>query len=100
MPYHTRVGLLGKERTMVTLQGQAPGGAPRLSDYDYVRMLTRSRVAWEYLRRNPDYRRDWRASKPGRPRPIRLRNDTVLLRARRRFLRAEAWGLYTFRRSA
>jgi len=70
-----------------------------LSDYDYVRFLTRSRVAWEYLRRNPEFRRDWRISAPGRPPAIHLTDGTVLLRARRCFLRAEAWGLCTFRQS-
>ena len=73
-------------------------GAMHLYDYDHVRLLTRSRVAWEYLRRNSEYQRDWRTSAPGRPQPIPLTDGTVLLRARRRFLRAEAWGLCTFRR--
>lgn len=73
-------------------------GVRRLSDYDNIRLLTRSRIAWEYLRRNSGYVSDWRLSKPGRPQPIRLTDKTVLLRARRRFLRAEAWGLCTFRR--
>jgi len=84
---------------MVEIQSPFVTGASRLNDYDHVRLLTRSRVAWEYLRRNPEYVRDWRISAPGRPRPIHLTDDTVLLRARRRFLRAEAWGLCTFRRS-
>lgn len=84
---------------MVSLQDHSAASTPRLSDYDYVRFLTRSRVAWEYLRRNPDYRRDWHVCAPGRPQPIRLNDETVLLRAQRRFLRAEAWGLCTFRRS-
>ena len=70
----------------------------RLSDYDYVQFLTRSQVAWEYLRRNPDYRQAWRLSAPGRVLPVRLTDGTILLRARRRYLRAEHWGLYTFRR--
>lgn len=70
-----------------------------LKDYDFVRLLTRSQVAWEYLRRNPDYRRDWRVARPGRSRPIRLIDDTVLLRTRRRFVGAEAWGLHMFRQS-
>lgn len=73
--------------------------AQRLADYNYVRVLTRSRVAWEYLRRNFEYQSDWRISAPGRPRPLDLTDDTVLLRAQGRFLRAEAWGLCTFRRS-
>lgn len=84
---------------MVTIQGPPATRVPRLSDYDHLRFLSRSRVAWEYLRRNPDYRRDWRLCAPGRPRPIPLADDTVLLRARRRFARAEAWGLCSFRRS-
>ena len=82
---------------MVAYATPPTASARRLSDYDHVRLLTRSRVSWEYLRRNPEYRSDWRLSAPGRPRPIRLIDDTVLLRARRRFLRAEAWGLCTFR---
>lgn len=84
---------------MVVSQSPFSTGVPHLIDYDYVRLLTRSRVAWEYLRRNLEYRSDWRISAPGRPRPVHLTDDTVLLRVRRRFLRAEAWGLCTFRRS-
>lgn len=76
--------------------GEAPGD---LSAYDYVRLLPRSRIAWEYLRRNPDYIRDWRLSAPGRPIPVRLINGVTLLRLRRRFSRAESWGLCSFRRS-
>lgn len=68
-----------------------------LSDYDYVRFLTKSRVAWEYLRRHLDYRSDWQTSRSGRCRPIKLSDGTYLLRARRRFKSAEAWGLYIFR---
>ena len=71
--------------------------APRFGDYDYIRFLTRSRLAWEYLRRNPDYRAEWRHARPGRPQPIALTDGSVMLRARRRYLRAEAWGLCTFR---
>lgn len=84
---------------MTTRINSRPFGAPSLGVYDYVRLLTRSRIAWEYLRRNPDYRRDWRLSSPGRAIPVLLANDTTLLRVRRRFLRAEAWGLFSFRRS-
>ena len=84
---------------MVVSQSPFAPGAPHLGAYDHVRLLTRSRVAWEYLRRNSEYRSDWRISAPGHPQPIPLTGGTVLLRARRRFLRAEAWGLCTFRRS-
>jgi len=72
---------------------------PRPEAYNYVRFLTRSRLAWEYLRRNDEYARDWRISAAGRPKAITLTTGTTLLRARRRFLRAEAWGLCSFRRS-
>ena len=85
---------------MVTSSGPVGTPAPRLGDYADLRFLTRSQIAWEYLRRNPDYRRDWRVSAPGRPRPVQSLDGTVLLRARRRFLRAETWGLCSFRRSA
>lgn len=70
-----------------------------LADYDYVRLLSHSQIAWEYLRRNADYCRDWRLSAPGRPRALRLHDGAVLIRARRRFARAERWGLLSFRRS-
>lgn len=82
---------------MVAYSKPSAAGLPKLSDYDYLRFLTRSRFAWEYLRRNPDYRRDWRLSAPGRPNPINLIDGTILLRARRCFARAEAWGLCIFR---
>ena len=29
------------------------------SDYRYILQLDRLSLAWEYLRRNPDYRRAW-----------------------------------------
>ena len=82
----------------MALSGPSIFSATQLADYDHVRHLTRSRVAWEYLRRNPDYGRDWRASAAGRPRPVSLIDGTTLLRTRRRSLRAEAWGLFSFRR--
>ena len=71
--------------------------APSLGDYDYIRFLARSRLAWEYLRRHPDYRAEWRSARPGRPQRITLTDGSVMLRAQRRYLRAEAWGLCTFR---
>lgn len=83
---------------MVTFRDAGPGGGPCLDDYDHIRLLPRSRLAWEYLRRNPDYRRDWRIWAAGRPRAVRLTTGTSLIRARRRFRRAEGWGLLFFRR--
>lgn len=52
--------------------------------------------AWEFLRRNPDYIADWRSAVPRHLPCITLDDGTRLLRLRRRFLRAENWGLYAF----
>ncbi|WP_212459994.1 DUF2285 domain-containing protein [Bradyrhizobium manausense] len=52
--------------------------------------------AWEFLRRNADYIADWRCSGPMHLPCIRLHDGTKLLRLRRRFPRAEKWGLYAF----
>ncbi len=52
--------------------------------------------AWEFLRRNPDYGADWRSSVPRRLPHVTLKDGTRLLRLRRRFPRAEQWGLYAF----
>ncbi|PHZ86729.1 transcriptional regulator domain-containing protein [Paremcibacter congregatus] len=68
-----------------------------LSSYDYVASLSGSALAWEYLRRHPDYCRDWRISRAGRLKPLRLTSGTKLIRIRRQFLRALKWGLYFFR---
>lgn len=79
--------------------GPVASNTLRLSDYDDVLTLTRSGIAWEYLRRHPDYRRDWRASAREVERQIRLSDGTIVIRVSRRSKRAEAWGLYTFCKS-
>ena len=58
--------------------------------------LDMSDWAWEFLRRNPAYRSDWRGSVPRRPPVVTLRDGTRLLRLRRRYPRAERWGLFAF----
>ncbi|WP_315833500.1 DUF2285 domain-containing protein [Bradyrhizobium prioriisuperbiae] len=52
--------------------------------------------AWEFLRRHPDYRRDWRAAVPRSLPIVHLDDGTQLLRLRRRYPAAERWGLYAF----
>jgi len=52
--------------------------------------------AWEYLRRNRDYARDFHSSLAGRARPIPLNTGAVLIRKRRRWRDAERWGLLCF----
>ncbi|WP_316207553.1 DUF2285 domain-containing protein [Bradyrhizobium sp. SZCCHNR3118] len=51
--------------------------------------------AWEFLRRNRNYVADWRSSVPRDLPYLTLKDGTQLLRLRRRFPRAEKWGLYT-----
>jgi hypothetical protein len=63
---------------------------------DSVATFDPSDWAWEFLRRNPDYRRDWQASVPRRLSYVTLKDGTRLLRLRRRYPRAERWGLYAF----
>jgi len=52
--------------------------------------------AWEFLRRNEDYVADWRRSVPRHLPYVTLSDGTKLLRLRRRFPRAEQWGLHAF----
>ena len=52
--------------------------------------------AWEYLRRNSDYARDYRSSLAGRARPIPLNTGAILIRKSRRWSEAEKWGLLCF----
>jgi len=68
-----------------------------LSAYDYISGLPGRALNWEFIRRNPDYRRDWRINRAGRAKPVQLRTGTVLIRIRRRFRLAETWGLHFFR---
>ena len=69
--------------------GSAPNGEPGAA-------LGMSDWAWEFLRRNPAYRSDWRSSIPRHLPVVTLRDGTRLLRLRRRYPRAERWGLFAF----
>ena len=59
--------------------------------------LSNAAWAWEFLRRNPDYRQAYRANRPGMMKPITLKSRTRLIRLRKRFPEAENWGLLFFR---
>lgn len=52
--------------------------------------------AWEYLRRNKDYQRDFRAIEHKRAVPTRLQTGCLLRREDRQWPKAEKWGLLTF----
>lgn len=67
-----------------------------LDDYDYAKELALSGWAWEYLRRNTMYQRDFRIHRAGRPVAIQHVSGARLYRLRRRFLAAEHWGLKLF----
>jgi hypothetical protein len=68
----------------------------KLEDYAYTTALDRPGWAWEFLRRNKQFKQDFRLSKADAPIPIRHVSGTIYLRAKRRFLSAESWGLLTF----
>ena len=76
-----------------------PPWPPQITDYDYILTLCPSDLAWEFLRRNPDYQRDYRLSRRGWHRLRRLRSGHLFSRMRRHTPRAIAWGLHPFRGS-
>jgi hypothetical protein len=72
------------------LRRHAADDAASRADYDAADW------AWEFLRRNEDYIADWRCAVPRNLPYLTLIDGTKLLRLRRRFPRAEQWGLYAF----
>jgi hypothetical protein len=76
-----------------------PSWPPRVGAYDYALALCHSDLAWEFLRRNPDYQRDYRLSRPGLQHTRRLKSGHRLTRIRRHTLRSSRWDLHPFCRS-
>ena len=70
---------------------------PDISDYDRIACLPPPLIAWEYLRRNAAYRRDWENA--DRPRRTALDDGAVLIEAPGPSPAAGAWGLEVFFRS-
>jgi hypothetical protein len=66
------------------------------SNYLYLMQLSRSGFAWEFLRRNADYQRDWNIHRTAAPRPNMSREGIVFFLLNRRFREAERWGLRVF----
>lgn len=58
--------------------------------------LTNPAWAWEYLRRNTQYQRDYNANRSGAPTSVNLSTGCLLLRESRRWPDAEKWGLLSF----
>jgi hypothetical protein len=68
----------------------------RLDDYVYTRGLDGPGWAWEFLRRNETYMRDFRVNRAGMPLPMKHSSGATILRLRRQVLAAEKWGLQLF----
>ena len=64
--------------------------------YDYAVDLCPSDVAWEFLRRNSDYQRDFRLQRRGDQRPRQLKSGQWMTRLRRAPANAGKWGVYSF----
>src|SRR5262245_11994206 len=62
--------------------------------YTHVLNLCPSDLAWEFLRRNPSYQRDYHLSRRGPIRPCRIGRGSALIRLRRVPSQCERWGLF------
>lgn len=87
-------GMRRKTRSSV-----GPVWPPNIVQYEYLRTLPKNGWAWEFLRRNSDYQRDYRLSAAQCASYCRHRSGISLCRLRRRCRKAEVWGLCSFRRS-
>jgi hypothetical protein len=70
-----------------------------LDSYDYLVSQPKSAWAWEFLRRNTRYRADAHENALGATVQSRAGDGFCITRLSRRQREAEAWGLYSFRRS-
>lgn len=68
--------------------------------YDYTLLLSKPDWAWEFMRRNPDYKTDWSALiRQGSPQSEQAQGSTRIISLRRSHAGAAKWGLIAFRRS-
>jgi len=70
--------------------------AHKAKSVDRELRLTNPAWAWEYLRRNSHYQRDYHSNLSGEPTPVKLSTGCLLLRESRRWPDAEKWGLLSF----
>jgi hypothetical protein len=73
-----------------------PSWLPRLSDYEYVRTLSKTDCAWEFLRRNRQYEADYRACRTIASVTQTVENGVLIIRQSRDCPAAERWGCLTF----
>jgi Uncharacterized conserved protein (DUF2285)/Family of unknown function (DUF6499) len=68
----------------------------RLDDYAYTKGLDGPGWAWEFLRRNEKFLRDFRLNRAGHPTATLHVSGATVFRLRRKFVAAEKWGLSFF----
>ena len=68
-------------------------------DYAYILTLSDAELAWEFLRRNPDYRKSYQANQTVPFRPREHSTGTRVWQIDEQEEQARAWGLTNFRRS-
>lgn len=76
-----------------------PDWPPLPGAYDYVLTLNEQELAWEFLRRNPEYQREAEQHYADQIEPRRLPSGQLLWRIRTPQHKAKRWGLCPFRRS-
>lgn len=76
----------------------APDWPPPIGAYDYVLTLSGPELAWEFLRRNPDYQREAWQHRADQIKPRLLPSGQLLWRIRAPQRKAQRWGLCPFRR--
>jgi hypothetical protein len=88
--------LVGGVLSMPQVRKSGTAWERRLVDYAYTKGLDGPGWAWEFLRRNETYIRDFRTNRAGMPLPMKHSSGTTVLRLRRQVLAAEKWGLQLF----
>ena len=76
-----------------------PSWPPTKAAYDYILTLNDEEIAWEGLRRNPDYQRHFRLQRVGHGKPRRLPSGQCVWRVPKPSSGIDRWGLHSFRRS-
>jgi hypothetical protein len=90
--------MAARECSMTTSKRQsADANSSSTHDYDYVLTLNDAELAWEFLRRNPEYQQDYHAARIRRSKP-RRHASTLVWRRSAEDAGARRWGLCSFRR--
>ena len=74
----------------------APIWPPPDGAYDYILELNDSELAWEFLRRNPDYQRDVSQRQKALPHPQGMVSGQKIWFDHQRTMAAHRWGLTRF----